>query len=139
MSNRPYGLSFGYCGIKSAASLYPKLLLALASRLAFLVLDYFVAVSDAVAVVRFGNSYRADIRCRLSYEGLVYARNYYFVGAGAFELYACGLGELYGVGKTYVENYLVALLGNLPAYAVYFKALGIALGYAHNHIVEEAL
>lgn len=115
----------------------PNLLLALASRLAFLTLDYFVAVSDAVAVVGFGYSDFADIRSGLTDKSFIDARNDDFVYCGAFELDACGFGEVNGVRKAYVENDFVALFGNLPADAVYFKGLFIAVRNAHYHVVEK--
>ena len=88
-------------------------------------------------MVGFGNSYAADVCGYLAYEGLVDAAYNYFVCAGALKLYACNFGNFNGMGITYVENYLAALLCNLPADAVYFERLLVAFGYAHNHVVEK--
>ena len=99
------------CGISFSHKLR-KLLLALASRLAFLALDYFIAVRNAVTVVGFGNSYFTYICSRLSNRSLIYARNDYFVYGRTFELDACGFGKFHGVGKAYVEYDFIALFLN---------------------------
>ena len=89
---------------------FQELLLAFASRLAFLTLDYFIAVSDAVAVVGFGYSDFADIRSGLTDKSFIDARNDDFVYCGTFELDACGFGEVNGVRKAYVETILLPCL-----------------------------
>ena len=104
-----------------------NLFLAFASRFSFLAFNYFIAVRNAVTVVRFGNSDFADVSGGLSDQNFVDAGNDDFVRAGAFELNARGFGEVNGVRKTYVEYDLVALLCNLPADAVYFKGFGTGI------------
>ena len=98
----------------------PNLLLALASRLAFLTLDNFIGVSDAVTVIGFGNSYGADIGSRLSDENFIYSADRDFVGGRTSKGYASGFNKFDRMGKSYVHNELIALLCNLPTYAVYF-------------------
>ena len=115
----------------------PKLFFAFASRLTLFTLNHFIAVRNAVTVVRFGNSYFADVCGNLTDFGLVDTAYNYFVLAGAFKLNAVLFKHFYGVGIADVEDNFVALLCNFPTYAVYLQGLLVAVGNADNHIVKK--
>ena len=105
--------------------------------LAFLAFDHFVAVMDAVTVIRFGLSDASDVRRILADLGLVDARNDDFRGGRTFERDTLFLENFHGVGISDVEHDLIALLGYFPADARDHQALFETFGNADDHVVKE--